>query len=62
MQTYWVNFTRTGTPNGEGTPAWLAFTAKSRDYVAFTDSGAVAKTNLRRAACDLFLMAQTAHK
>lgn len=25
MQTYWVNFARTGVPSGEGTPAWPAY-------------------------------------
>ena len=62
MQTYWVNFTRTGNPNGEGVPAWPAFTAKSRDYLAFTDSGAAAKANLRREACDVFVESLAVHK
>jgi len=62
MQTYWVNFTRTGNPNGEGVPAWPAFTAKSRDYLAFTGSGAAAKANMRREACDLFVESLAAHK
>jgi len=62
MQTYWVNFTRTGNPNGEGVPAWPAFTAKSRGYIAFTGGGATAKANLRREACELFCKFLTAHK
>jgi len=62
MQTYWVNFTRTGNPSGEGVPAWPAFTAKSREYLAFTDSGATAKANLRRAACDIFVESLAVHR
>jgi para-nitrobenzyl esterase len=62
MQTYWVNFTRTGNPNGEGVPAWPAFMAKSRGYMAFTDGGAAAKANMRREACDLFVKANAPHR
>ncbi len=25
MQSYWVNFVKTGNPNGEGLPEWKAF-------------------------------------
>jgi para-nitrobenzyl esterase len=60
MQTYWANFTRTGSPNGEGQPAWLEFTAKSQDYLAFTAKGATAKSALRRPACELFMKSQAA--
>jgi para-nitrobenzyl esterase len=60
MQNYWVNFTRTGSPNGEGLPSWLGFTDKSQDYLAFTDAGAAAKTDLRRPYCALFLKVQSA--
>jgi para-nitrobenzyl esterase len=55
MQSYWANFTRTGSPNGEGLPAWLEFTNKSQDYLAFTDAGAAAKSELRRPFCELFM-------
>lgn len=57
MQSYWANFTRTGSPNGEGLPAWVEFTVKSQDYMAFTDSGAAAKSELRRPFCEFFMQA-----
>ena len=60
MQNYWANFTRTGSPNGEGLPAWLEFTGKSQDYMAFTSTGGVSKTNLRRPYCELFMKVQAA--
>ena len=60
MQNYWANFTRSGSPNGEGLPAWLEFTAKSQDYMAFTGIGGVSKTNLRRPFCELFMKVQAA--
>jgi len=62
MQTYWANFTRTGDPSGGGVPEWPALTVQSRNYMAFTGNGAVAKTNLRRDACDLFVEVQAARK
>ena len=60
MQNYWANLTRAGTPNGEGLPAWLEFTAKSQDYMAFTGTGGVSKVNLRRPFCELFMKVQAA--
>jgi para-nitrobenzyl esterase len=61
MQNYWANFTRTGSPNGEGLPAWLEFTVKSQDYLAFTGAGAAAKSGMRRPFCELFMQVQAAH-
>ncbi|MGA2181767.1 MAG: carboxylesterase family protein [Bryobacteraceae bacterium] len=61
MQSYWANFTRTGSPNGEGFPAWLEFTVKSQDYLAFTGKGAAAKSEMRRPFCELFMQVQAAH-
>ena len=60
MQNYWANFTRTGSPNGEGLPAWLEFTETSRDYMAFTGAGAAAKSEMRRPFCELFIQIQAA--
>lgn len=52
MQAYWVSFVKTGDPNQKGLPAW----PKSGEgaYLDFTSAGAMAKTGLRTAACDLY--------
>jgi len=55
MQGYWVNFARTGDPNGPGLPAWPKFNPDTRSYIQFTGAGPVAKEGLRRAACDLLI-------
>jgi para-nitrobenzyl esterase len=55
IQKYWTNFAKTGDPNGPGLPRWPAFDPTSRAYIAFTDDGAVAKKDLRRPFCDLFV-------
>jgi len=54
-QAYWANFARTGNPNGEGLPAWPRFTVKGQEYLAFADSGAVAKAGVRRGFCKVFM-------
>jgi para-nitrobenzyl esterase len=55
MQSYWTNFVRAGDPNGEGLPRWPSFAAKEREYIAFTDDGAVVKAGLRREFCEVFI-------
>ena len=55
MQGYWVNFAKTGDPNGPGLPAWPKFAPDTRSYIQFTDAGPVAKEGLRRATCDLLI-------
>jgi para-nitrobenzyl esterase len=37
MSSYWVNFARSGNPNGEGLPEWLAFDPFSPQIIEFGD-------------------------
>jgi len=55
MQQYWINFVKTGDPNGSGVPAWAAFRDPARAYLQFVETGPVAKDGLRRAQCDLYI-------
>ena len=52
LQAYWVRFAMTGDPNGPGLPRWPEYTRK-REYLEFTESGPIAKRDLRAAQCDL---------
>jgi para-nitrobenzyl esterase len=54
MQRYWTSFAKTGSPAGNGLPAWPLYQPDTRQHLAFTDSGPVAGANLRRAQCDVF--------
>jgi para-nitrobenzyl esterase len=54
VQQYWVNFARTGDPNGNGLPVWPRFDTAKRSYMEFTENGPVAKENLRRAFCAVY--------
>ncbi|KTT74396.1 carboxylesterase/lipase family protein [Sphingomonas endophytica] len=53
LQAYWAHFVQTGTPNHPGLVRWPAYDRTARAYMAFDQSGPVAKTGLRRAICDL---------
>jgi para-nitrobenzyl esterase len=37
MSSYWVNFAKTGDPNGEGLPAWPAFSANNPEIIELGD-------------------------
>jgi para-nitrobenzyl esterase len=39
MNDYWVNFVKTGDPNGPGLPNWPAFTIKGDELMNFTEGG-----------------------
>ena len=53
---YWLNFAKTGDPNGAGLPAWPRFDPTARAYLEFTtDNGPVAKAGLRQEVCDLYM-------
>ena len=42
MSQYWVNFAKTGDPNGKGLPVWPAWTAKDTRVMEFGDRVQVA--------------------
>jgi para-nitrobenzyl esterase len=55
IQTYWVNFAKTGNPNGDGLPEWPKADA-TRPYLEFTiHDGPVAKQSLRPEICNLYI-------
>lgn len=53
MQRYWTDFARTGVPRANGLPVWPSVGADGA-YMDFSSQGAVSKTGLRTAACNLF--------
>jgi para-nitrobenzyl esterase len=55
MQQYWVNFVRTGDPNGPGLAAWPEFRSPSGGFMHFLPAGPVAAEGLRRAQCDVYM-------
>jgi len=58
IQTYWTNFARTGNPHSKGLTEWPKFTAATRSYLEYTiHDGPVARENLRRNICDLYIEA-----
>ena len=58
IQSYWVNFARTGNPNGPGLPEWPKFDAATRRYLDFTlHEGPVVKEKLRDRICGLYIEA-----
>jgi para-nitrobenzyl esterase len=53
LQAYWVNFARTGDPNGPGLPPWPAYDAAGRAYLGFVNGGPQPGADLRGAVCGL---------
>jgi para-nitrobenzyl esterase len=53
LQPYWLNFIRSGDPNGEGLPAWPRFTPASQRHILFDASGAKPGARLRAQPCDM---------
>jgi para-nitrobenzyl esterase len=55
VQQYWVNFAKTGDPNGKGLVRWPKFDQEKRAYLDLLDAGPVAKEGLRRQICDEYI-------
>ena len=53
MSAYWVQFARTGDPNGAGRPAWPKYDAASDKHLEF-DGTIAGKSGLHKDAADLF--------
>ena len=53
MNVYWVNFAKTGDPNGPGLPQWPKISAEGDQLLNFTAKGPKAETDPWRAQLDL---------
>jgi para-nitrobenzyl esterase len=53
LKPYWLNFIRTGDPNGNGLPHWPRYTPGAPTHVLFSDSGVTPFGPLRRQVCSL---------
>lgn len=49
---YWVNFAKSGDPNGPGLPAWPRYASGSDQLLDFTNAGPVAKVSPHKARWD----------
>ena len=52
LESYWINFARTGDPNGAGLPRWEPY-GRTKAYISFRDGISEMKTDLRGAVCAL---------
>ena len=53
MNMYWVNFAKTGDPNGPELPHWPAYTASKDELIDFTSNGPIAQPDPWKRQLDL---------
>jgi para-nitrobenzyl esterase len=53
LKPYWLNFIRSGNPNGPGLPGWPRFSSARPAHVLFSDAGVTPKGALRPQICSL---------
>ena len=53
LKPYWLNFIRSGDPNGAGQPQWPRYTSSQPTHVLFSDAGVTPQAPLRPEVCSL---------
>ena len=61
IHTYWVNFAKTGNPNGKGLPDWPVYSPQTDRLMHFTNAGPVGQTDPWKARLD-FIQSQADQK
>jgi len=60
MNAYWINFAKTGDPNGDSLPKWPVYRLKSDELIEFkADGSAVGETDPKKARLDVMEKAVT---